>query len=188
MLLLMFPAILMAVSMAREKEIGTITNFYVTPTKRLEFLIGKQLPYIAIGMVNFAILALLVVFLMQVPLKGSLLALSLGTFLYVFASTGFGLLVSSVTKSQVAAVFATTILSMLPTMMFSGMIQPTSTLEGGGRFMGSIWPATYQMHLSVGAFTKGLNFTDLTDDLFALAIFGPVFVAIAAAFLKKQEV
>jgi ribosome-dependent ATPase len=76
MLLLMFPAILMAVSMAREKEIGTITNFYVTPTKRLEFLIGKQLPYIGIGLVNFVILTLLVVFLLQVPLKGSLLARS----------------------------------------------------------------------------------------------------------------
>jgi ABC-type Na+ efflux pump permease subunit len=76
----MFPAILMAVSMAREKEIGTITNFYVTPTKRLEFLIGKQLPYIGIGLVNFVILTLLVVFLLQVPLKGSLLALILGAF------------------------------------------------------------------------------------------------------------
>lgn len=187
MLLLLIPAILMAVSMAREKEIGTITNFHVTPTSRLEFLIGKQLPYVGIGMLNFAILTLLVVFLFQVPLKGSLLALILGAFLFVFASTGFGLLVSSVTKSQVAAVFATTILSLLPTVQFSGMIQPTSTLEGSGRLIGTIWPATYYMHLSVGAFTKGLNFSDLIGDLIILAIFGPVFVVMAAAFLKKQE-
>ena len=187
LLLLLFPAILMAVSMAREKEIGTITNFYVTPTNRFEFLIGKQLPYIAIGMVNFVILTLVVTFLFQVPLKGSLLGLTLGAFLYVFASTGFGLLISSVTKSQVAAVFATAILSLMPTINFSGMIQPTSTLEGAAHFIGSIWPATYYMHLSVAAFTKGLNLPDLTDDLIVLAIFGPVLVAIAAVFLKKQE-
>ena len=187
LLLLLIPAILMAVSMAREKEIGTITNFYVTPTNRLEFLIGKQLPYIGIGMVNFVILTLLVVFLLQVPLKGSLLGLSLATFLYVFAATGFGLLVSSVTKSQVTAVFATAILSLIPTINFSGVVQPTSTLEGAGHLIGSMWPATYYMHLSVAAFTKGLGFPDLTWDLIVLAIFGPILVAMAAAFLKKQE-
>lgn len=187
LLLLLFPAILMAVSMAREKEIGTITNFYVTPTKRLEFLIGKQLPYVAIGMVNFVILTILVVFLLGVPLTGSLLGLSLGALMYVCASTGFGLLVSSLTKSQVTAVFATTILTLLPTMIFSGFIQPTSTLEGGGRIIGTIWPATYYMHLSVAAFTKGLSFFELMGDIIILAVYGPIFVLTAAAFLKKQE-
>ena len=186
-LLLVFPAILMAVSISREKEIGTITNFYVTPTNRLEYLIGKQLPYIGIGMVNFIILTLLVVFLLQVPLKGSLLGLTLGAFLYVCASTSFGLLISSITKSQVAAIFATSILSLMPTIQFSGMIQPTSTLEGSGYFIGSIWPATYYMHLSVAAFTKGLSFSSLSADLAVLTLFGPLFLLMAAAILKKQE-
>ncbi|MEM5583465.1 ribosome-associated ATPase/putative transporter RbbA [Roseibium sp. AS2] len=187
MLLLMFPAVLMAISMAREKEIGTITNFYVTPTRRLEFLIGKQLPYVLIGMINFVILTFLVVFFLQVPLKGSFAALFVGAVLYAFAVTGFGLMVSSVTRTQVAAVFATTVLSMLPTIQFSGMIQPVSTLEGGGRLIGSVWPATYYNHLSVGAYTKGLGFADLMPDLAVLFLFGPVFIVIAAAFLKKQE-
>jgi ribosome-dependent ATPase len=187
LLLLLIPAILMAVSVAREKEIGTITNFYVTPTSRLEFLLGKQLPYVAIGMINFMVLTLIVVFVMQVPLKGSLLALSCGALLYVMASTGYGLLISAVTKSQVAAVFAGAILSMLPTMQFSGMLQPVSTLEGGARVIGTLWPTTYYMHLSIGAFTKGLGFEDLGVDLIALACFVPVFVLIAASLLRKQE-
>jgi ribosome-dependent ATPase len=187
LLLLLIPAILMAVSVAREKEIGTITNFYVTPTSRLEFLLGKQLPYVAIGMINFAILTLIVIFVMQVPLKGSLLALSCGALLYVMASTGYGLLISMVTKSQVAAVFAGAILSMLPTMQFSGMLQPVSTLEGGARVIGTLWPTTYFMHLSIGAFTKGLGFGDLAIDLVALTAFVPVFVLIAAGLLRKQE-
>jgi ribosome-dependent ATPase len=187
MLLLLFPAILMAVSVAREKEIGTITNFYVTPTTRLEFLLGKQLPYIAIAMANFVILTLLVIFVLGVPLKGSLLALSVGALLYAASSTSYGLLISTVTNSQVAAVFAGAILSMMPTMQFSGMIQPVSTLEGGARLIGQLWPTTYYMHLSVGAFTKGLGFPALTADLIALSLFTPVFITIAAFLLKKQE-
>jgi ribosome-dependent ATPase len=187
MLLLLFPAILMAVSMAREKEIGTITNFFVTPTTRFEFLLGKQLPYIAIGMINFVTLTLLVVYLLKVPLTGSVTGLMLGAFFYVFAATGFGLLVSSITNTQVAAVFATAILTLMPTVMFSGMIQPTSTLEGGGYIIGTLWPATYYMHLSVAAFTKGLSVWQLMNDIYVLAIFGPVFVVVTALFLKKQE-
>ena len=187
MLLLLFPAILMAVSIAREKEIGTITNFYVTPTGRLEFLVGKQLPYIAIGIINFAILTLVVLLVLQVPLKGSFFALLVGTVLYVASATGFGLLVSSFTRSQVAAVFTTAILSMLPTMQFSGLIQPVSTLEGGGRIIGSLWPTTYYMHMSVGAYTKGLDFADLLTDILVLAAFIPVFIMIAVLLLKKQE-
>ena len=188
LLLLMFPAILMAVSMAREKEIGTIVNFYVTPTNRFEFLIGKLLPYLCVGVANFVILSLLVAFVLQVPLKGSFSALFLGAVFYVAAAAAFGLLVSTVTNSQVAAVFATTILSILPTMQFSGMIQPVSTLEGGAVIAGSLWPATYFMHLSVGAFTKGLGFADLAPDILALAAFGPIWVLAAALFVKKQEV
>ncbi len=187
MLLLLFPAILMAVSVTREKEIGTITNFYVTPTSRLEFLVGKQLPYIAIGMINFFALTFLVVFALHVPLKGSLLALSIGALLYAAASTGWGLLLASMIKSQVAAVFAGAILSLLPTIQFSGMLQPVSTLEGGARVIGTLWPTTYYMHLSVGTFTKGLGLADVGGDLFALVLFAPVFVLAAALFLRKQE-
>jgi len=187
MLLLLFPAILMAVSISREKEIGTITNFYVTPTHKVEFLLGKQLPYIGIGMLNFIILACLVVFVLQVPLQGSLAGLSIGALFYVFAATGFGLLVATLTRSQVASIFATAILCMLPTLQFSGIVQPTSTLEGLGKLIGTLWPASYYMHLSVAAFTKGLGLFDLMQDIIYLALFGPVFIAIAAAFLKKQE-
>lgn len=187
LLLLLFPAVLMAVSIAREKEIGTITNFYVTPTNRIEFLVGKQLPYIVIGLANFVILALLVSLVLQVPLKGSVLALSVGAALYIAASTGWGLLISTMTRSQVAAVFATAILSMLPTMQFSGFIRPVSSLEPTGQFIGSLWPTTYYMHLSIGAYTKGLAFPDLAADLLALAVFSPLFVFLAALFLKRQE-
>ena len=173
-LLILIPAILMAVSVVREKELGSIINFYVTPTTRLEFLLGKQLPYIAIGMMNYFILMLMAIVVFQVPLKGSGLTLTLCALLYVTATTGIGLLVSTFTPSQVAAVFVTAILTILPTTQFSGLLQPVSTLEGRARLVGSLWPTTYYMHASVGAFTKALGPRLLAGDVLALALFIPV--------------
>ncbi len=186
-LLMLFPAILMAVSISREREIGTITNFYVTPTSKLEFLLGKQLPYIGIGFVNWLVLTGMAVFLFGVPLKGSVLALALGAVAYVAASTGFGLIVAVFLRSQVAAVFATAVLAMMPTVQFSGLIQPVSTLEGAGRIMGQMWPTNYFMQMSIGAFNKGLGFAQLAPNILLLAIFAPVFVTVAILFMKKQE-
>ena len=186
-LLILIPAILMAVSVVREKELGSIINFYVTPTKRLEFLLGKQLPYIAIGMLNYFILMIMAIAVFQVPLKGSGLTLTLCALLYVTATTGIGLLVSTFTPSQVAAVFVTAILTILPTTQFSGLLQPVSTLEGRARLVGSLWPTTYYMHASVGAFTKALGPRLLAGDVLALALFIPVLTVLTAAALKRQE-
>ncbi len=187
LLLLLFPAVLMAVSVAREKEIGTITNFYVTPTGRAEFLIGKQLVYIGITLLNFVILTVLVVTVLDVPLKGSPAALVLGALLYAVAATGYGLLVSMMASTQVTAVFAAAILSVMPTLQFSGMITPVSSLEGPARILGTLWPTTWYMALSVGAFTKGLGLGELSGHLWRLAAFGPVLTALAVLALRKQE-
>ncbi len=186
-LLILIPAILMAVSVVREKELGSIINFYVTPTTRLEFLVGKQLPYIAIGLVNYALLTLMAIVVFGVPLKGSGLTLTLCVLLYVTATTGIGLLVSTFTPSQVAAVFVTAILTILPTTQFSGLLQPVSTLEGRARIVGSLWPTTYYMHASVGAFTKALGPRILAADVLAIAAFIPVLTILTVAALKGQE-
>jgi ribosome-dependent ATPase len=186
-LLILIPAILMAVSVVREKELGSIINFYVTPTTRLEFLLGKQLPYIVIGMLNFGILMFMAIVVFRVPLKGSALTLALCTVLYVTVATGVGLLVSTFTPSQVAAVFVTAILTILPTTQFSGLLQPVSTLEGSARVVGSLWPTTYYMHASVGAFTKALGPRLLLGDALALAAFIPVLTLLTALALKSQE-
>ncbi len=187
LLLLLFPAILMAVSVAREKEVGTITNFYVTPTSRAEFLIGKQLVYIGITLLNFVILTALVVTVLDVPLKGDPAVLVLGALLYAVAATGYGLVVSMLTKTQVTAVFAAAILSVMPTLQFSGMITPVSSLEGAARIMGTFWPTTWYMGISVGTFTKGLGFSELAGHLLRLAAFGPVLTLLAVLALRKQE-
>lgn len=186
-LLILIPAILMAVSVVREKELGSIINFYVTPTGRLEYLLGKQLPYVAIGMMNYAVLVTMALIVFDVPLKGSFLVLTLCTLLYVVATTGIGMVISTFTSSQVAAVFVTTIITLLPTIQFSGFLQPVSTLAGRARFVGTIWPTTYYMHASKGAFTKGLGADLLMQDVIFLGCCIPVLWTVSALILRKQE-
>jgi ribosome-dependent ATPase len=188
LLLVMIPAVLTALGVVREKELGSITNLYATPATRLEFLLGKQLPYVAIGMFNFFTLLILAVYILDVPLKGSLLAISLGALLYVIATTGLGLLMSSFTRTQIAAIFGTLLGTMLPAISFSGMNTPVSSLEGGAALMGKLYPTSYFMTISRGIFTKAVGFVDLYSDFFALAAFIPVLTIASLLLLKKQDI
>ncbi len=186
LLLMMIPAMLAVLSVVREKELGSITNFYVTPVTRFEFLVGKQLPYVALAMLNFAMLVAFAVFIFRVPLTGSLTALSTAALLYVFATTALGLLMSTFMSSQIAAIFGTALLTLIPAVNYSGMIDPVSSLEGAGAFIGHIYPTTYFMTIARGAFSKGLGFSDLAGSFIPLLIAGPVLIGLGIALLKKQ--
>ncbi len=186
-LLMLIPAMLSALSVVREKELGSILNLYVTPVTKLEFLVGKQLPYIAMGMVNFLLLSALVVWIFGVPHKGDFLFLTLAALLYVTFSTGFGLLVSVFTSSQVAAIFATFVATFIPSSRFSGMIDPVSSLEGGARLIGEIFPGTHFLTICRGTFSKALGFAELGQYLLPLALSILIVVGLSILLLDKQE-
>jgi ribosome-dependent ATPase len=183
----LFPAILMALGVVREKELGSITNLYVTPVTRFEFLIGKQLPYVAVGLVNFGLLLLLALFVFQVPLKGSFPVLLLGVLIYLATMTAYGMVISAFTDTQIAALFGTSILTVLPATQFAGMMTPVSSLAGSAQIMGRAFPMTYFVPISVGTFTKGLGLADLDWDLAVLAVFIPVLTLLNVLLLRKQE-
>jgi ribosome-dependent ATPase len=186
-LLILIPAILMAISVVREKELGSIINFYVTPTGRLEYLLGKQLPYVVIGMLNYFMLVAIAIVVFGIPIKGSFLMLTLCTLLYVSATTGIGMMISTFVSTQVAAVFITAIITLVPTIQFSGLLQPVSTLAGRAQLVGTIWPTTYYMHASKGVFTKGLGPDLLMQDVIFLACCIPILWAVSTLALRKQE-
>lgn len=186
-LLMMIPAMLTALGVVREKELGSITNFYVTPVTRLEFLLGKQIPYILLGMFNFCLLVALAVYIFGVPVKGSLLALTFGALLYVICSTGLGLLMSSVLNSQIAAIFGTAIATLLPALQFSGLLYPVSSLEGAGAFMGQIYPTTHFMIISRGVFSKALDFSELYYYFIPMLLAIPILTLLSVIGLPKQE-
>ena len=187
MLLALFPAILMALAIVREKELGSITNLYVTPVTRIEFLWGKQLPYIGLAVINFAVMFLMALFVFQVPLKGSFLALLVGVLIYVTTTTAYGMLISAFTRTQIAALFGTAILTFLPASQFSGTMVPVSSLSGIAQIMGRAFPMTYFVPISVGTFTKGLGFHDLTPSLTELAVFIPALTVLSLLLLRRQE-
>lgn len=187
LILVFIPAMLTALGVVREKELGSITNFYATPLTRLEFLLGKQIPYLLVSLLNLALLVAINRWLFAVPLKGSGIALAVGGVLYVLATTSFGLLVSTVTKTQIAAILGTMILTTLPTVQFSGLITPRSSLDGGAALMGVLFPAGYFLDIAVGTFTKALNVRDLWPQCLALLGFFLGFTGLSLVLLKKQE-
>ena len=187
LLLMMIPAMLSALSVVREKELGSIINLYVTPTTRSEFLLGKQLPYIVLGMFNFFLLCALSVFVFGVPHKGSFLTLTLAALLYVTIATGLGLLISTFMKSQIAAIFGTAIITLIPATQFSGMIDPVASLEGPGRWIGQIYPTSHFLTIARGTFSKALNLTDLWGSFIPLLIAVPLVLGLRVWLLKKQE-
>ena len=186
-LLLLIPAMLTALSVVREKELGSIVNLYVTPVTRAEFLLGKQLPYVVLAMLNFALLTILAVTVFGVPVKGSLVALTLGALLFVLSSTAIGLICSTFLRSQIAAIFGTAIATIIPAVQFSGMLTPVASLEGPGHFVGSIYPATHILTISRGIFCKALGIADLPGAFLALGITAPILMVAGIALIRKQE-
>ena len=187
LLLIMIPAMLTALSVVREKELGSIVNLYVTPVTKLEFLLGKQLPYIVLAMANFFLMVMLAVVLFRVPIKGDFVTLCLAALLYVTAATALGLLISTFMRSQVAALFGTAILTILFSVNYSGMINPVSSLEGAGRLIGQIFPTAHFLVITRGVFSKALGYADLQKEFFALVLTIATLLALCTFFLKKQE-
>ncbi|HEX2842073.1 ribosome-associated ATPase/putative transporter RbbA [Hyphomicrobium sp.] len=187
LLLIMFSTMLTALGIVREKELGSITNLYAAPVSKFAFLVGKQLPYVALGLFSFILLVLLITLGFGVPISGSFFALALGALLYCLAATALGLVVSSFVRSQIAAIFGSAILVMIPTVNFSGMMYPVSTLEGGARVIGQLFPALYFQRISSGVFSKAQDIGALYPNHLALAAFCVLFLGAAALLLKRQE-
>ena len=187
LMLCLIPAIMSAIAVVREKETGSIANFRSTPITKFEFLIGKQVPYVAVAMMSFFLLFLMAVYIFGVPIKGPFLTLLIGSFAYVVATTGFGQLISSFVTTQVAAVFATAILSIVPAVNFSGMYAPVSSLSGGARILGLSFPSAWYEPVTVGVFAKALGMADLWRDIAAIAVIALAYLVLSLLLLRKQE-
>ncbi|UPJ63215.1 ribosome-associated ATPase/putative transporter RbbA [Bradyrhizobium sp. 191] len=186
LLLIMIPAVLAALAVVREKELGSIVNFYVTPVTRLEFLLGTQLPYVVLAFGNFLLLVGFALAVFRVPFTGSFPTYALAALLYVTATTGMGMVISAFMNSQIAALFGTVLITLIPAIQYSGLIDPVSSLQGLGALIGRLYPTTYFVTISRGTFSKALGFDTLHNDLLALAVMVPVLVIAGTMLLKKQ--
>ena len=187
MILIAIPAIMMTLSIVKEKEAGTITNFYATPLTKMEFLIGKQLIYIVIFMIIYFILLSIAVFFYKVPLKGSFLFLTFTTLIYLFCTTSLGLLVSSFVKTQISGLLITLITTMIPSFTYSGLLKPVSSLDKSAQISARFYPIFYYVRVITGSFTKNIQINRLLPSIFYLTIFYLVIMTLCVILLKKQE-
>ena len=188
MAMMLIPVMMTALGVVREREIGSITNLYTSPASVRQFLVGKQIPYVVVSFLSYLILVWLAVVLLGVPVQGSFVAMSIGALALICAATAFGLLISSFVKSQVAAIFGSAILSLIPALNFSGLLYPLSTLTGINYWIGWGFPTAWYQLISLGGFTKGLGFVDFINYYLVLLAFCLFYVLLAGCFLKKQEV
>jgi len=187
LLLLMLPAMLTALAVVREKELGSIINLYVTPTTRTEFMLGKQLPYVLLALFNFGLMCLAAVTVFGVPITGSFATLTLGAVLFSLCSTGMGLLASTVTRSQIAAMFFAMVGTLIPAVQFAGLINPVSSMTGFARWVGEVYPASHMFTISRGVFNKALTLQDLQAEFWPMLVAVPVIIGAAILLLRKQE-
>ena len=188
MILFMSAPFLTALGVVREKETGSVYNIFSSTVRRGEFLAGKLAPYAGIALINALILWLMGTLLLGAPFKGSPTFLVAATLLYVLCSTGIGLLVSLVVDTQVASMFATAVLTMIPAQLYSGALIPLDAMSTGGRLFAHALPALYYHQVVVGVFLKGVGLAVLWPEVLILTGYAAaLWVAALALFSKRPR-
>ncbi len=185
-ILMAFPPLLSALAIVREKERGSIQQIFVSPTHPYEFILGKLIPYGALAFVEMLIILAAGVFWFRVPFQGNVLLLLAAGLIYVFTSVGIGLLVSTVTRTQVAAVLMALVLTMMPSFIFSGFIYPIHTMPLGTQLLSAIFPARYFTEIARGIVMKGVGFSQLASEFAVLALYTVAVIGLAAWRFKKK--
>ncbi len=185
-MLMFYPSLLASLVVVREKERGTIFNFYCSPVSRWEVIAGKAVPYIGLAGVNYFLLFALSLLAFKATFIGSFLVLTAAAFLYITCCIGLGLVISVLCRTQIAAMLVTFVSLMTPSMLFSGMITPIASMDPSAQMISRLIPASYFMGMARGIFLKGLGFTFYIADFGALTVFAVVLYTIAILGFRKR--
>ncbi len=185
-ILMISPPFLTALGIVREKESGSIYNIYSSTLSRGEFLIGKLAPYVGISILNAIILWTLAVWLYQVPFKGPLLFFFPATIMYVICTTGIGLVVSVLVSTQTAAMIVTAIFTIVPAVLYSGILVPISSLTQAAQVIAHALPAMYYTNIALGCFLKGVGLSALWFELLILTLYAAALFTIGYLMFNKR--
>jgi len=180
------PPLLTALGVVREKERGSIYNIYSSTVSRLEFLIGKLTPYIAISAFNVLVLWFVAVYLFGAPFKGNGLFFYATALLFVFVTTGQGLIVSLMVNTQQAAAIITVVLSIVPAFLYSGLLVPVSALEHQTNVVAHLFPAMYFTNIVHGTFLKGVGIEVLWQEVLVLTVYAAALLSIGFWLFRKR--
>ncbi|MEA1890563.1 MAG: ABC transporter permease [Pseudomonadota bacterium] len=184
--LVVTPPFLTALGVVREKENGSIYNIYASTVTRGEFLIGKLAPYVGISVINILILWMMASWLFGAPFKGDPLFFFFTSIIYVICTTGIGLLVSLIVRTQVAAMMLTVVVTIVPSVLYSGLLVPIASMDPQGRFEAHLFPAMYYTDIALGSFLKGIGLEQLWDRVLVLAIYAVVLWILSYLLFHKR--
>ncbi|HEY6922896.1 MAG TPA: ABC transporter permease [Steroidobacteraceae bacterium] len=188
MLTLMFvPSLLTALVIVREKENGSIYNIYCSTVTRGEFLLGKMIPSVTISFIDALVLTAIAAYYFGAPFKSGLGFYLVGTLLYVLCTASIGLLVSTIVRSQNAALMIASIIGIVPAVQFSGMINPVQSLEGAAWVQAHLFPAMYFENIVLGSYLKGVGGADLWMNACVLGGYAAVLIALSYHVFRKRQ-
>lgn len=174
-----------SMAIVRERERGTLEQLIVTPVKSYELMIGKIIPYIALGYVQITVALIVGALVFRVPVRGSLLELYLLTLFFITASLGLGILISNIAKNQMQA-FQMSFFVMLPSILLSGFMFPREAMPVIIQYIGDLIPLTFYLTIIRGIMLKGIGFQYLMPQVLALLVFTVVLTTLSIAKFKKK--
>ena len=177
LILMLISALLTSIAIAREKESGTMEQMLVSPVHAREIIIGKVLPYVLLGLFNAAVIVASAHAFFDVPIRGSLLLLAVLSLLFVFVALAFGLMISTVARSQLVAMFMTLMATILPTIMLSGFMFPIASMPDILRYVSQALPATWFLIIVRGIMLKGVGIAELWPQVLILIGLGTLLLA-----------
>jgi ABC-2 type transport system permease protein len=186
-ILLMISAMLTSVSIAKERETGSIALLFISPLKSYEIIIGKTIPYILVALFDGVLTLMFVRFWFGIPIRGSMLVLLFFAFLYIIAGLSLGILISTTAPTQKAAMLAAQILTMLPSYLLSGFIFPIDSLNPVVQTISYFIPATYFLRIIRGVILKGSNLEHFLFEGLMLALLGSVLLLAASLKFSRQR-
>ena len=176
--------IITAMSLVREREMGTLEQLIVTPLARSEIMLGKIVPYIFVGYIQITTVLIVGHFLFGVPIRGPLPALYAASFLFITANLGLGLFISTLGRTQ-AAVIQTAMLFMLPNVLLSGFMFPREAMPAPAQWLGALLPLTFYLQLVRGIVLKGVGLAEMWKQSLALVVFAVAFFTFSTQRFSK---
>lgn len=182
LILMLICAMMTSISIVREKEMGTMEVLLVSPVKSLFIILSKAVPYFVLSFINLTTILLLSVFVLHVPIAGSLFALVIVSLIFIFVSLALGLLISSITHTQVAAMLVSGLVLMMPTMLLSGMIFPIESMPLVLRLIADVLPARWYIQAVRKIMIEGLPIALVLKEVIILISMAVLLVTLS---LKK---
>jgi len=186
LILMLVSAMMTSITLAREKELGTMEVLLVSPLRPLQIVLGKTAPYLALSFLNAIIVVIMGMVVFGMPMRGSFLLLGFECFLYMFVSLALGILISTKAENQMTALFASALALMMPTMLLSGFIFPRESMPWPLQVIGAAFPATWFNPIIKGIMIKGVGLDFLWKQTLILLGMAVLFIGLSIRNFKSR--